>query len=86
MTFLSCVANGSDRERISKLLFAFDFSYGIDGNKSETAYFPRIFFFIINNNYFQGYLKKTRTQKKDKRACITRIRIDISQVPEETNR
>lgn len=64
MTFLSWVANGSDRERISKLLFAFDFSYGIDGNKSETAYFPRIFFFIINNNYFQGYLKKTRTQKK----------------------
>lgn len=25
-------------------LFAFDFPYGIDGNESQTADFPRIFF------------------------------------------
>lgn len=66
MTFLSCVANGSDRERISKLLFAFDFSYGIDGNKSETAYFPRIFFLLLTIITFKDIWKKHEHKKKTK--------------------
>lgn len=38
-------------------LFAFDFPYGIDGNESQTADFPRIFFYH-KHNYFCRYLKK----------------------------